>query len=71
MTKVLFDILADPEVGESVAEGPARAGRRVERGVWGGGCIAGPPAIKGACACACDGERGRLDDLAILVERFY
>ena len=68
MTKVLLDILADPEVGESVAEGPARAGRRVERGVWGGGCIAGTPAIKGACACAyVSSERGRLDDLAILV----
>jgi hypothetical protein len=60
MTKVLFDILADPGVEEErVAEGPARAGRRVERGVWGGGGLAGAPAIKGACACT--GERGRLD----------
>lgn len=64
MTKVLFDILADPEVDESWAEGPARVGWLVERGVWGGGGCAGKPAIKGACACA-----GGASSLAIL-ERF-
>ena len=60
MTKVLFDILADPEAEESVVEGPARAGRRAEGGVWGGGRVAGAPAIKGACAWTCAGDEGAL-----------